>query len=111
MSTDVASGGSTFTELPALPRTGFITETAGDSYGADACGVFLDDTTFMVIGGMMADDELVLNGGSTKYFVSDEVNLLDVTTETWISMPPLSQARGRHTCRVVTDCDGNKQVK
>ena len=90
LSTD---GGTTFEELapyPALSR--------------GPCGVFIDNTTFMVIGGYKFP---------TSYYT--ETYMLDINSghlneSTWSSGPPLTVGRAYHTCNVVKNCDGKQQV-
>ena len=71
------------------------------------CGVFLDDTHFMVFGGA--------NNESNKAY--DDTFILDITANTWSTGPPMTFAhadagKGKvdMTCNLITDCDGNKKV-
>ena len=89
-------GGESFAELADFP-------------GADVeatCGVFLDDATFMVIGGSWSE----IVGGSfvTEYY--NDTWLYDVAADTWSEGPQMAIPRQQHSCKLITDCDGNKQV-
>ena len=69
------------------------------------CGVFLDDATFMVIGGRWGTG----SGASTVTEHFNNTWLYDVGADTWGEGPKMSTTRSAHSCSLVTDCDGNKQ--
>ena len=80
-------GGNSFEELAPLP-----TLLKGH------CAVFIDNNTLMVIGGY-------------KFPASyDKTYFLDLASNVWTDGPPLTTNRAYHTCNIVTDCRGNKQV-
>ena len=39
-----------------------------------------------------------------------DINHSDMAGSTWSSGPPLTRGRAYHTCNVVTDCKGKRQV-
>ena len=85
-----SDGGLTFSELADFPADG----------AELTCGLFLDEATFMVIGGRKIDNSAVMA----------DTWLYDVAGDTWSSGAAMTQARGGHSCTLVTDCDGNGQV-
>ena len=86
-------GGTTFEELSPFP-----------ALGRGLCGVFIDNTTFMVIGGYKFPTSYY----AATYLLSINNDNLDEST--WGSGPPLTVGRAYHTCNVVTDCAGKRQV-
>ena len=62
------------------------------------CAVFLDNNTLMVIGGY-------------RFPISyADTYMLDISTNSWSSGPSLTTVRSYHTCNLVTNCAGKKQV-
>ena len=60
----------------------------------------------MVIGGLKF-------GVPSTYYAETyilDINHSDMTASTWSSGPPLATGRAYHTCNVVTDCKGKRQV-
>ena len=66
------------------------------------CGVFLDDTHFMVIGGM--------GGLAVEEPAYNDTFILDITANSWSTGPKMSIPRTMLTCNLITDGDGNKKV-
>ena len=88
-----SDGGLTFGELAEFPE-----EVEG------TCGLFLNDTTFMVIGG-----EVIADTAGTA--VVDKTWFFDFPSNTWSSGPVLPiTGRSYHSCSLITDCYGNNQV-
>jgi len=87
-----SDGGLTFAELAEFPEMVMGT-----------CGLFLNDTTFMVIGGREF-------GAMRSTGVFDETWFYDVPSNTWSSGPVMPIGRSYHSCILITDCDGNNQV-
>ena len=65
-----------------------------------ACGVFLNDTAFMVIGGRDVSDSPSKNA----------TWIYDVTGDSWSPGPEMTTARSKHVCKLITDCDGSDKV-
>lgn len=86
-------GGTTFEELAPLP-----------ALLRGHCAVFIDNTTLMVIGGYKFP---------TSYYAETyqlSINNSYLNESVWSSGTPLTVPRAYHTCNVVTDCEGNRQV-
>ena len=71
------------------------------------CGVFLDDTHFMVIGGQSVWHGTASGHVATTY---DDTFILDITANSWSTGPKMSIPRTMLTCNLITDGDGNKKV-
>ena len=80
-------GGRSFRELAPMPAS-----LKGH------CAVFLDNNTLMVIGGY----RFPLSYADTY--------MLDISTNSWSSGPSLTTVRSYHTCNLVTNCAGKRQV-
>lgn len=80
-------GGESFEELAPFP-----------ALLKGHCAVFLDSNTLMVIGGYKPFDTV------------DNTYFLDQASNVWTAGPPLTYARAYHTCNIITDCDGKRQV-
>ena len=87
-----SDGGATFSELADFP----------DADVEETCGVFLNDTAFMVIGGRGAAD-----GGD---YEKDNTWIYDVVGDTWSAGAALPEKRSQHICKRITDLDGTDKV-
>ena len=86
-------GGTHYEELAQFP-----------ALGRGSCGLFIDNTTFMVIGGY----KFPTNYYAATYVFS--INKDNINESTWSSGPSLTTGRAFHTCNVVTDCQGKQHV-
>ena len=80
-------GGTSFMELAPIP-----------ALLKGHCAVFLDNTTLLVTGGY-------------KFPISySDTYLLDIRTNSWQSGPSLTTKRSYHTCNIISNCEGKRQV-
>ena len=66
-----------------------------------ACAVFLDAGHVMVAGGEWQDG---------TYSYSKSTYIYDVAGDTWTEGPLMPGARSGHTCKLITDANGDKKV-